>query len=135
MRREDHRVLALDRVDRDADRRDVRAGDRNQRGDHARGLRVLDDALFGKLFDDPHALLTQRVAKDAEHLGAAPGLAAAHAALVHAHVGEARRGRLVAAGPRNGAAQAVDRRLIVVCDGRHRGAGARQQRAVPFLLP
>ena len=52
MRREDHRVLALDRVDRDADRRDVRTGDGNQRADHAGGLRVLDDALLGDLLDD-----------------------------------------------------------------------------------
>ena len=52
MRREDHRVLALDRVDRDADRRHVRAGHRNQRGDDAGRLRVLDDALLGDLLDD-----------------------------------------------------------------------------------
>ena len=71
MRREDHRVLALDRVDRDADRRDVGTGDRNERADDAGRLRVLDDALLRNLLDDAHALLAQRVAKDAEHLAAA----------------------------------------------------------------
>ena len=52
MRREDDRVLALDRVDGDADRRDVRAGHRDQRADHAGRLRVFDDALLGNLLDD-----------------------------------------------------------------------------------
>ena len=46
------RVLALDRVDRDPDRCDVRAGDGDQRGDDARRLRVLDDAARRILLDD-----------------------------------------------------------------------------------
>ncbi len=93
VRREDDRVLALDRVDRDGDRRDVRAGDRNQRRDHASRLGVLDDALVGDLLDDADALLAQGVAQHALHLGAALRLGAAHAALVHAHLRERGRGR------------------------------------------
>ena len=121
MRREDHRVLALDRVDRDADRRDVRARHRNQRGDDAGRLRVLDDPLLGNLLDDAHALLPQGVAKNAEHLGAALRLGTAHAALVHAHLRELGRRRLVAARPGDRAAQPIDRRLVVGVDRRHRG--------------
>ena len=131
MRREDDGVLALDRVDRDADRRHVRAGHRNQRRDDAGRLRVLDDPLVGDLLDDADALLPQRVAQDALHLGAALRLGAAHAALVDAHLREPRRGRLVAAGPGDRAAQPIDRGLVVASRprasrrGRGRAASAR----------
>ena len=128
VRRENHRVLALDRVDRHADRRDVGAGHRNQRRDHACRLRVFDDALLGDLLDDAHALLTERVAKDAEHLRAAARLAAAHAAFVDAHVRQPGRRRLVAAGPRDGAAEPIDRSLVVPLHGPHGVARAREQR-------
>ena len=74
------------------------------------GLAYLTMPLLGNLLDDADALLAQRVAQDAEHLGAARRLAAAHAALVDAHVGEADRRLLVAAGPGDGPAQAIDRR-------------------------
>src|SRR5947207_13957888 len=101
MGREDHGVLALDGVDRDADRRDVRAGDGDERGDDTRGLGVLRDPLLGNLLDDAHALLAQRVTKDALHLGPALRLRAADAALLDAHLRETRRRLLVAAGPRD----------------------------------
>ena len=127
VRREDHGILALDRVDRDADRRDVRARHRDQRGDDAGRLRVLDDALVGHLFDDAHALLAERIAKDAEHLAAAARLRTAHAALGDAHLGEPGRGGQVAAGPRDGAAQPIDRGLIEGFGRRHRRPRARDQ--------
>ena len=95
----------------------------HEHGDHAGGLRVLDDALLGDLFDDAHALLAKRIAKNAEHLGAAAWFAAAHAALVDAHVGEPLGGVGVGAGPANGLANAINPLLVVVGDGGHRGAG------------
>ena len=54
------------------------------------GLAYLTMPCLGHLFDDAHALLAQRIAEDAEDLGAAGRLAAAHAAFVHAHVREPR---------------------------------------------
>ena len=77
------------------------------------GFGVLDDALLGNLLDDAHALLPQRVAENAEHLGAAARLAAAHAAFVHAHVGEARGGVGIRAGPADRLAEAIDLGLVV----------------------
>ena len=119
VRRENHRVLALDRVNGDADRRDVGAGDRNQRADHTRRLGILDDALLRQFLDHAHALLTQRVAKDAEHLGAPFRFAAAHAAFVNAHIGQA-LGRVgIGPGPAHGLADAIDPRLVVVGNGSH----------------
>ncbi len=93
VRREDDRVLALDRVDGDADRCDVGTGDRNERRDHAGRLRVLDEAADGVLFDHAHALLAQRVAENALHFRPARRLAAPHAAFIDAHIREPRRGR------------------------------------------
>src|SRR4030095_7009093 len=123
MRREEDRVLALHRVNRDADRRDVWAGDWNQRADHAGGLRVLDDALLGNLLDDAHALLTKRIAKNAEHLRTSSWLAAAHAALIDAHVGEPFGGFRVGRGPANRLAKTIDFLLVVVGNLLHRPAG------------
>src|SRR5262249_49891994 len=117
----------LDGVNSDADRRDVRTRHRYQRRDDAGRLRVLDDPLLGNLFDDADAFLPQRVAQNAEHLGAPLRLGAAHAALGDAHLRELRGRLLVAAGPRDGAAQSVDGGLVVVVDGAHRGAGACEQ--------
>ena len=98
------------------------------------GLAYLTMPLLGNLLDDAHALLPQRVAQDALHLGAALRLAAAHAALVDAHAAPARRGRLVAAGPGDRLAQAIDRGLVVGLDGAHRGASAVEQRLRGRLL-
>ena len=122
VRREDHRILALDRVDGDADGGDVRTGHRDQRRNHAGWLRVLDEAPLRVLLDDAHALLTQRVAEDAEDLRAPGRFAFAHAALVHAHVGEADGRLFVPAGPGDGLAEPIDRRLIVGLDRAHRAA-------------
>ena len=129
MRREDDGVLALDRVDGHVDHRDERIGHRQQAGDDAGGLGVLDDALFGQLFDDADALRAQRVAQDAEDLPAAGrhAVGAAHAALLDAHAGQPAERRLVGGRPGDRAAQPVDGRLIVVVDRRHRGARAREQ--------
>ena len=125
--REDHRVLALDRVDGDADGRDVRARHRDQRGDHAGRFRVLDDAFLGNLLDDAHALLAERVTEDAQHFGAAARFAAAHAAFVDAHVRQPPGRRFVARRPADRLAQAIDARLVVALDGLHGGARTAQQ--------
>ncbi len=127
MRREDHRVPALQRVDGDADRRHVRTGDGDQRGDDAGRLRVLDEPLLGNLLDDADALLPQRVAQDPEDLRAPARLGAPHAALGDAHLGESRRRALVASRPGDGTAQAVHRGLVVVLDVPHRGTRALEQ--------
>ena len=130
MRREDDRVLALDRVDGDADRRDVGARDRNQRGDDAGRLRVLDDALVRQLLDDAHALLPQRVAQDAEHLGAAARLADCPC---RSRRRSSRASRVAVASlppaHADGAAQPIDRRLIVGLD-RAASRRARGRRSV-----
>ena len=70
------------------------------------GLRVLDDAFLGQLFDDADAPRPERVAKDAENLPAAGGhaLGAAHPALLDAHAGQPAEGLLVGGRPRDGAA-------------------------------
>ena len=70
MRREDHRVQALQRVDAGVGRCEFRIGRRHQRGDDAGRLRVLDDAALGNFLDDPGALLPQGVAQHAENLHA-----------------------------------------------------------------
>ena len=127
MRREDDGVFALDGVDGDADRGDVRARDRNERGDHARRLGILDDLLFRNLFDDADALLTERIPEDAEHLRAAFRLGAAHPALGDAHLREPGRGCLVASGPRDCAAEAIDRCLVEIFDRAHCCTRSRQQ--------
>ena len=57
------------------------------------GFAYLTMPRAGILFDDPDALLAERVAQDALHLGAARRLALAHAALVDAHVRQPDRGR------------------------------------------
>ena len=134
MRREHDRVFALDGVDRDADRRDVGAGDGNEGRDHPRGLGVFDDPPFRDLLDHAHARLPQGVAEDALHLRAPGGQAAAQAALLDAHVGEARGRLLVAARPPHGPAQAVDRRLVVVLDGLHGRPRPLQERRRRVLL-
>ena len=94
------------------------------------GLAYFDDALFGKLLDDADALRPQRVAQDAENLPAPRrhAVGAAHAAFVDAHAGEPAERLFVGGRPRDRAAQTIDGRLIVVSDGRHGGAGAREQR-------
>ena len=110
VRREDDGVLAFDRVDGDADRRHVGAGDGNERGNDAGGLGVLDDPLLGNLLDDPHALLPQRVAQDAQGLAAAAGLRTAQAALPDAHLRQTRRRDLVRGRPRDGLTETIHRR-------------------------
>ena len=127
VRREDHRVLAFQRVDGDADRRDVGTRDRDQRGDDAGRLRVFDDPLLGNLLDDAHALLTKRVAQDPEHLGAPARLRAAHAAFGHTHLGQPGRRRLVPARPRHSAAQAIHGGLVVMVDVAHRRSRALEE--------
>ena len=129
MRREDDGVLALDRVDGHVDHRDERVGHRQQAGDDAGRLGVLDDALVGKLLDDADALRAQRVAQDAEDLPA-PGrhaFGAAHAAFLDAHARQPAERLLVGGRPGDRPAQAVDRGLVVVVDGRHGGARAAEQ--------
>ncbi len=128
MRGEDHGVLALDGVDRDANRRDVRTCDGNQRGDHAGRLRIFHEALSVIFFDDAHALLPQRVAQDAEHLGPPARLAAAHAALVDAHVRETLGGGLIGARPCHGLTQPIHARLVPCVDVAHRALCARAKR-------
>ena len=104
MRRKDHGIFTFDGIDGDPDRCHVRAGHRNQRGDDARRLAVLDDRLFRDLFDDPDALLPESVSKNPEHFPATLRLRAAHAALVDAHLRQLCGGLLVAAGPGHRAA-------------------------------
>src|SRR5262249_38707300 len=98
-----------------------------ERRDHARRFRVLDDPLVRDLLDDPHALLAERVAEDAEHLRPAARFAAAHPGFVDAHVREARRGRFVGGGPGDALAETIDRRLIVGSRSRHGGLGPVEQ--------
>ena len=70
----------------------------------------------------PMLFCRKRIAEDAEDLGAAPRLAAAHAALVDAHVGEAFGGVGIGAGPGDRLADAIDPGLVVVGNGRHSAA-------------
>jgi hypothetical protein len=134
MRREDGRVLALDRVNRDADRRHVGVGHRDERGNHAGWLGVLDNALLGELLDDADALLPKGVAEDAEHLGAARRLRAAHAALFDAHSRQPRRRHLVAGRPGHRTDETIDGRLVVGLGLLHGGAGARDHGIDGLLL-
>ena len=134
MRRENHRVLAFQRIDGDAHRRDVWTRDRNQRGDDACRLGVFDDPLLGNLLDHAHALLTKRIAQDPEHLGAPARLGAAHAAFSHTHLGQPGRRRLVPARPRHGAAQAIHGGLVVMVDVAHRRSRALEEVASERLF-
>ena len=129
MRRKDDRVLALDRVDGHVDHRDERIGDRQQTRDHADRLRVLDDALFGELFDDADALGAERIPQDAENLPATGRHAfrAAHPAFLDAHTRQPAEGLFVGRGPRDRLAQPIDRRLVVVTNGLHGGTSALQK--------
>ncbi len=134
MRREDHRVLALERVDRDADRRDVRAGYRNERRDDASRFGVLHEALFGILLDDSHTSLPQCISKNAEHFPAPAGFWNPHPAFLDAHPGEPRRRTLVCSGPRDRLAQPIDGTLIERFDRLHGRAGAVEQRMRELLF-
>ena len=101
MRREDDRVLALDRVDGDADRRDVGARDGNQRRDDAHRLRVLHAALApGSPRSRPCSSAAAR-REECRALSNGGRLAAAHPGFVDAHVREPRGGGLVRAAQRS----------------------------------
>ena len=76
------------------------------------GLAYLTMPFSGDLLDDAHALLPEGIAKDPEDFAAAARLGAAHAAFGDAHCRQPGRGRLVAAGPGDGAAEPIDARLI-----------------------
>ena len=78
------------------------------------GFAYLTMPLVGHLLDDADALLPQRVAQDAEHLRApasARGLPMPLSSTLMLR--EAGGGRLVAARPGDGAAQPIDRGLVV----------------------
>ena len=122
VRREDHDVARLDPVDRVAGRRQVRVRRRDDAGDDPRGLGVLDDALFGQLLDDAHALLAQGVAQHAPDLHplAHPAHRVAEAGFLDAHVDETREGLLVRHRPGHRLAQAIDAGLVVGFDDRER---------------
>ncbi len=130
MRREDHRVEALQRVDAGVRRRELRVGGWNQRGDHAGRLRVLDESTFGNFLNDAGALLAQGIAQHTENLQAL-ALAAfgiPQAALFDAHGDDAVERLLVRRRPPQRLAQPVDARLVVAGDRAHGGACARDHR-------
>src|SRR6185295_16998027 len=71
--------------------------------------------------------LPQRIAQDADDLGAAAWLAAAHAAFVDAHVGETLGGFGIRGRPADRLADAIDFLLVVTGDLLHRLAGVVEQ--------
>src|SRR5207249_9484041 len=95
---------------------------------HTGRFRILDDAFFRQILDDADALRAERIAQDAQNLPTTGGyaLGAAHPALVDAHTRQPAERLLVRRRPRDGAAQPINRRLVVAIDGPHRGAGAIQ---------
>jgi len=129
MRREDDRVFAFDRVDRHVDHGDERIGDRQQTRDHADRFRVLDDALFGELFDDADAFGAERIPQNAENLPATGRYAfrAAHPAFLDAHTRQPAEGLFVGRGPCDRLAQPIHRRLVIVTNGLHSGTSAFQK--------
>src|SRR5688500_19127817 len=101
MRREDDRVEALQRVDGCIRRSELGVRGRNERCDHTRGLRILDDALRRILLDDAGALLSKRVTQYTQDLGAlgvAP-LRISETALGDTHRDDAAEGLLVGGCP------------------------------------
>ena len=109
MRRKNHHVAGLDRVDRVARRREVRIGRGNDAGDDTSGLAVFDDPLFGDLLDDTDAFLPQCIAQHAAdlHTLVHAAVVVAQSAFLDAFFDQPRECFLVGDCPGHGLAQPV----------------------------
>src|SRR6185436_19755590 len=130
MRREDHRVETLQRVDAGIRRSELRVGRRDERGNHTGRLAVLDDALRGEFLNNADALLPQGIAQHAHDLHAllvAP-TRLAKPALLDAHHYDPTERPLVGRRPTERLAESIDVPLLVVLDGTHGRARTRHHR-------
>ena len=96
------------------------------------GLAYLTMPLSGSSSMTPMLFCRSASRRMPSTLRAAPRFAAAHAAFVDAHVGQARRGVGIRAGPADRLAEAIDPGLVVAADGVHGTARVGQQ--TPGLL-